>query len=93
MRKSITVLVAILLVCSLGMSCSGQQEPAVQESDQTVQATEPAAPAAPAKKQSTLEMIRDRGYVVAGVNSSNPGFSFLQEDGSYKGFEVELAKA
>jgi general L-amino acid transport system substrate-binding protein len=42
---------------------------------------------------STLQTIKDRGYIVAGVNATNQGFAFLESDGSYNGFEIELAKA
>jgi len=41
----------------------------------------------------TLETIKDRGTLSCGVNASNPGFSFLNEDGTYVGFEVDLSKA
>jgi len=41
----------------------------------------------------TLNTIKDRGTLNCGVNASNPGFSFLNEDGTYVGFEVDLGKA
>jgi general L-amino acid transport system substrate-binding protein len=42
--------------------------------------------------KSTLQTVKSRGRIVVGINASNPGFSYLQSDGSYQGFEVELAK-
>jgi general L-amino acid transport system substrate-binding protein len=48
---------------------------------------------AQAKQGVTLGAIKKRGYVVAGVNSSNAGWSFLKPDGSYDGFEIEFARA
>lgn len=41
----------------------------------------------------TLKTIKDRGTLNCGVNASNPGYSFLNEDGTYVGFEVDLCKA
>ena len=48
---------------------------------------------AQAKQGSTLEAVRKRGYLIAGVNSSNAGWAYLKPNGSYEGFEIELAKA
>jgi general L-amino acid transport system substrate-binding protein len=55
----------------------------------------PAGGAAPAVSPgaSTLQTIKNRGYIIAGVNATNQGFAFLESDGSYNGFEIELAKA
>ncbi len=46
-----------------------------------------------AKQGSTLEAVRKRGYVIAGVNSSNAGWAYLKPSGAYEGFEIELARA
>jgi len=46
-----------------------------------------------AKQGSTLETVKKRGYLIAGVNSSNAGWSYLKSDGSYEGFEIEFARA
>ncbi|PKL10785.1 MAG: amino acid ABC transporter substrate-binding protein [Spirochaetae bacterium HGW-Spirochaetae-8] len=51
------------------------------------------APVAVSSQGTTLQTIKNRGYLVAGVNSANAGFSYLMPDGSYEGFEVEFAKA
>jgi len=45
------------------------------------------------KQGSTLETVRKRGYLIAGVNSSNAGWAYLKPSGNYEGFEIELAKA
>ncbi len=89
--KKILVLSLALLMVLGAISCGAKQEAkseAAPQKDAPV-ATQASAPVA----ADTLAQIKKRGYVVVGVNASNPGFSFLQEDGSYKGFEVELAKA
>ncbi len=48
---------------------------------------------AQAKQGATLAAVMKRGYLIAGVNSSNAGWSYLKSDGSYEGFEVEIARA
>lgn len=42
---------------------------------------------------STLEAVQDRGYLICGVNASNPGFSYLDPDGNYIGFEADMGRA
>lgn len=46
-----------------------------------------------AKQGATLEAVKKRGYLLAGVNSSNAGWAYLKSDGSYEGFEIEFARA
>lgn len=91
MKKGIVFTLTVLLFVSLFVSCNAKEE--VKAVAETPVVTETVKESAPTKTLSTLEQIRQRGYLVAGVNASNPGFSFLEEDGQYKGFEVELAKA
>ncbi|MBU9710404.1 amino acid ABC transporter substrate-binding protein [Evansella tamaricis] len=40
-----------------------------------------------------FEQVKNRGNVVAGVNSDLPGFGYVTSDGSYAGFDVDFAKA
>lgn len=55
----------------------------------------PAAPAeAPAAQGvSRLQIVKDRGTLICGVNNQLPGFGFLETDGSYAGFDVDFCKA
>jgi general L-amino acid transport system substrate-binding protein len=53
-----------------------------------------AAPAVPAAQSSNrLQIVKDRGYVICGVNDQLPGFGTLEADGSYVGFDVDFCKA
>jgi general L-amino acid transport system substrate-binding protein len=53
-----------------------------------------AAPEAPAAQPGgRLQVIKDRGNVICGVNDQLPGFGFLETDGSYAGFDVDFCKA
>lgn len=45
------------------------------------------------KQGATLTSVRKRGYLIAGVNSSNAGWAYLKSDGTYEGFEIEFARA
>ena len=51
------------------------------------------ADAAPAATTSRLEVVKDRGQLLCGVNGQLPGFSYLETDGSYSGFDVDFCKA
>ncbi len=43
---------------------------------------------------SLLDTVRDRGYLVCGVNGQVPGFSFLDPDsGEWSGFDVDFCRA
>jgi general L-amino acid transport system substrate-binding protein len=87
MKERILFVPALLLaVLFTAVSCGGGKN----------QATETAptdAAASVSAGASTLQTIKDRGYIVAGVNATNQGFAFLESDGSYNGFEIDLAKA
>jgi general L-amino acid transport system substrate-binding protein len=53
-----------------------------------------AAEAAPAAQTtSRLQVVKDRGTLLCGVNSQLPGFGFLETDGSFAGFDVDFCKA
>ena len=42
---------------------------------------------------STLERVRDKGTLVAGIRSDNPPHSFIDDDGRHIGFDVDIAGA
>ena len=50
-----------------------------------------AAPADPGG--SLLEVVRDRGSVICGVNDSVPGFGLTTEDGDFEGFDIDFCRA
>ncbi|WP_075619043.1 amino acid ABC transporter substrate-binding protein [Paenisporosarcina indica] len=43
--------------------------------------------------KSRLEVIKERGKVVGGVNADIPGFGYVESDGSYSGMDVDITKA
>lgn len=50
------------------------------------------APAFAAEK-STMEAVRDRGYVVCGVTDRMPGFATQGVDGTWQGFNIDFCRA
>jgi len=40
-----------------------------------------------------LDVVKDRGYVVCGVNAGLPGFSAQDDDGNWSGLDVDFCKA
>ncbi len=46
-----------------------------------------------ARAKSTLETVRDRGYVMCGVTDRMPGFSNQDANGAWKGFSIDFCRA
>ena len=94
----------LVLAMVMGMvlaACFGAgPEPTAAEpvaEDAAAPAAEPAAEeaAAPeAQGESTLSTVMDRGILKCGTGAgASPGFAFIQEDGSWDGFNVDFCKA
>jgi len=43
--------------------------------------------------QSRLDVVKNRGTLVCGVDGGIPGFSFVDESGQYSGLDVDICKA
>ncbi len=98
MKKRVVLAITLLTILALFVGCGAKEEPPVSVAAAPASTvTTPLATAAPTVSPkaatSTLQQIKNRGYIIVGINASNPGFAYLQEDGSYQGFEVDLAKA
>lgn len=46
-----------------------------------------------ASAESTLEQVQDRGELTCGVSTGLPGFSFVNQEGVYEGFDVDFCRA
>ena len=44
-------------------------------------------------QKSRLELIRERGEVIVGVNAELPGFGYLSPGGEFEGFDVDFGRA
>ncbi len=98
MQRKWLALFAVLMVFSLvATACGGGAAPSAPEKvvETVIVTVEVPAEsgAAPAVSGNTLQTVKDRGKVVCGVNSSVPGFGFLNEDGSFSGFDIDFCKA
>lgn len=49
--------------------------------------------AAPATGGSRLDVVKQRGTLICGVDGGIPGFSFVDESGAYSGLDVDVCKA
>lgn len=43
--------------------------------------------------KSQLDVIKDRGKLVGGVNATIPGFGYVSSDGSYEGMDIDITRA
>ncbi|NJL47551.1 MAG: amino acid ABC transporter substrate-binding protein [Leptolyngbyaceae cyanobacterium SM2_5_2] len=48
---------------------------------------------APAAGGSRLDVVKERGQLICGVDGGIPGFSFVDETGTYSGLDVDICKA
>ena len=82
MKKRSLLLTLFVLLASvfLGLGACGSSE----DGEET---------AASAKTKSTLDLVRDRGKVIVGVNAELPGFGYLSPGGEFEGFDVDFGRA
>ncbi len=97
MSRKLVVLFAILAMVVLTVSACGAAAPAETVAEAPAETSGP-APAADteaqeAGAQSTLDVVKERGKIVCGMNQAVPGFGFLMTDGSFAGFDVDYCKA
>lgn len=98
MKKRVLLMTAILALFFMAGILSGCGGSAAVSSDSQsgAEVSSDSSQVAESRDQSaktTLETIQERGYLVCGVNASNPGFSYLDPDGNYIGFEADLGRA
>ncbi|RLD31481.1 MAG: amino acid ABC transporter substrate-binding protein, partial [Bacteroidetes bacterium] len=83
MKRKLILVFVLIISATLFFSCSGAGKNTADTSDETVTKSD----------ASTLEIVKERGYLICGVNASNPGFSYLDPDGKYVGFEADMGRA
>lgn len=87
------ILIAVLVVISYGTTTpvlATTQAPAVDVAQFPAQE---ATPVAAAGFGEILKAVQERGKVKCGVNTANPGFSFLDPSGKWSGLDIELCTA
>ena len=90
-------LVGAMLFGIILAACAGAAGPAPSVAEEPAAPAEAAAPAAAEadmeQASSTLDEVRARGVLNCGAGAgAAPGFAFIQEDGSWDGFNVDFCK-
>jgi general L-amino acid transport system substrate-binding protein len=83
------VVVSIIFWTMIG----GQTKNLVIFSSKVNAANESAKQSIQQSGSSQLDRIKNRGYLVCGVNGELPGFSFVNAEGQYAGIDVDLCRA
>lgn len=101
MKKLTAHLAACLtaLVVALSLTLGGCAQPAAPANQGSAAATEPATESAPAPESFpaspdgvTVAQIQERGYLLVGATGDYCPLSMRNEDGTYWGFDAELAQ-
>ncbi|MGB0561628.1 MAG: amino acid ABC transporter substrate-binding protein [Spirulinaceae cyanobacterium] len=85
MRKWSSFLLTALLAGSLA-ACATPPEGDTAGGDSGDETTATAG-------DSRLDVVKERGTLICGVDGGIPGFSFVDEDGNYAGIDVDICKA
>jgi general L-amino acid transport system substrate-binding protein len=94
-------LIVILLSLSLILAACGTTEcpdcPICPEAGECPACVCPEAGECPACPEAAVgqrfQLIKDRGYLLCGVNAELIGFGFINPDGEFEGFDVDFCKA
>jgi general L-amino acid transport system substrate-binding protein len=103
-RKYFVVLVTVLVLASLLAACGPQPTecppcPECPEAAECPPCPEaecpecPECPEAPVVAGERFQLIKDRGYLICGVNQELPGFGYINPEGEFAGFDVDFCKA
>lgn len=104
-RKHLVLLIGLVVLAIIAAQCTGAAPTATEAAPTAPPATEAPAPAAEAEptdtpapapaaqEGSTLATVRARGRLLCGGNANLPGFGFLNEDGTFSGFDVDYCRA
>lgn len=84
----------LLLLLLLLNSCSSQPNTSTGSSPASSPVSSPAA-SSPAENKATglLATIQGRGKLICGTSGKVPGFSFVNPQGKYTGFDVDICRA
>ncbi|MEB3356553.1 MAG: amino acid ABC transporter substrate-binding protein [Synechococcales bacterium] len=86
MRNWRSLLLALALIAAPIAACS--EPPADTAADSATDGETAAAPGS-----SRLQAVLDRGELICGVEGNIPGFSFVDESGTYSGLDVDFCRA
>lgn len=95
--KMVKLILFTVIAASLVMACGDSQK--VAELEQQLKACEEKAQSSVAQPEAavavgrTLDTVKARGYLIAGVNGGVFGFSMPNDKGEWEGLDVDTAKA
>lgn len=102
MKKNTLLVIVLMVLIALLAACGGEsttvEVPVTVEVTRIVteaagDAPTPApAPVTFAEAGNTLQAVIERDKVICGGNAAVPGFGFLNEDGSFAGFDIDFCK-
>lgn len=102
LNKRFTLLVAMAMFAALLVACGGDAETITETVTETVEVevtrivevmVEGEGDAAPAGED-TLATVQERGVLKCGTGAGTaPGFAFIQDDGSWEGFNHDFCRA
>ena len=81
MKKILALLLALVMMMSVGVGCTPAEEPEA-----------PAETEAPAEEDTSLQEVMDNGYIVLGLDDTFAPMGFRDENNEIVGFDVDLAK-
>ncbi|GAB4150948.1 MAG: amino acid ABC transporter substrate-binding protein [Candidatus Promineifilaceae bacterium] len=93
--KRLSVIISLVLLALFLAACgSGATETieVTREVTRVVSAPASSEEIPPAPTGDTLQLVRDRGILRCGGNRSVPGFGYLNEDGTYSGFDIDFCR-
>jgi general L-amino acid transport system substrate-binding protein len=107
-RKHLLLLAGLVVLAVIAAQCGGATPVATEAATEAPAATvavateEAAAPVEPtdtpapepaAQEGSTLATVRSRGRLLCAVSGALPAFGFLEEDGTFSGFDADYCRA
>ena len=93
MKKMLALLLALcMVVCLFACGSTKTEEPAAAEETTEEAAAEPAAEETDAESEEPAAETEARTFIM-GIDPEYPPFSYLDDNGEYTGFDVEICKA
>ena len=86
MKKTLAMLLALVMVLALG-ACGGSSAPAAPSTDNNASPAENSSTAAP------NESAQEPFTFTMGIDAEYPPFSYMDDNGNYAGFDVEICRA
>ncbi len=106
LRKRTFWLFVVSLLALMVLAACQQSQPAGGETREVVKTVvvtvevpaqggeqQAAGPAVPQGYGATLKAVQERGYIICGVNGQLPGFSYVDKEGKWSGFDVDFCRA